>query len=119
MWIYTKDGFLSVVEDRDDGMGRWLYVRSREPIVFDELFPGHEIIELKDADYPFRIHILKIDFCEAIADLICEIDYPNFKDQVLKDSPYLFQTYSAVYGQTLKLENCHGNGSPIMGLVEN
>ena len=83
MWIFSKDGFVSVVKDRyceeDEVVIR---ARKREDLeaVLDMMeteAPG--IITLPHADYRYRTIVKRRDFALAVARIAIEIDYPNFK----------------------------------------
>lgn len=79
MWICMNDAFLSAVQDRDASDRLIVRARAREHIV--RTF-GEEPEETPDADYRWRISILKRDFAEVVADRVENIDYPNFKNSV-------------------------------------
>jgi len=85
MWIFTNIGFFSVVEK--DGKGT-LTVRARikEDIeaLRDKYFPAAKIVATKSSDYPFRIIVDKGSVAEAMKDLTKNIDYTNFKDEVMR-----------------------------------
>jgi len=84
MWIFTRDGFFSVVNDYDCKENE-LMVRARNS---DDLhrFLDHvsgtsraEIIEMDHADYRYRV---KLPRTAVIGYMVVELDslrYPNFK----------------------------------------
>ena len=88
MWIFSKDGFVSVVEHRDDK--ELLLIRGRikddiEDIAnLAEVLTGEkpEIVEMPDADYRFRIFLSKHVFKEIMQVKIDDLDYPNFKSSI-------------------------------------
>ena len=116
MWIYTTEGFMSAVVDRDDpGM---LYLRSREPIVFDEFFRGKELIQLEKSDYEWRIHVSKDEFLTFMEKHVDDLRYDNFKEAAFKSCPWLINTYSRVYNATLNLGDCHADGEQFLAPVK-
>lgn len=86
MWIFTKDGFFSVVKDDycEDGE---VMVRVRARIDLERLLgkisgDTDGIIEVPHADYRYRAKVprqLWADYCHAVAG---DIDYPTVKDTV-------------------------------------
>lgn len=82
MWLFTTQGFYSVVEDRDDP--RWLLVRARtreDLAALGSQVEGLEVFESADADYRWRARLLREEWLAAIAQLVHAVDYPNFKEQ--------------------------------------
>jgi hypothetical protein len=88
MWIFMRDGFVSVVkaEDRVDGM---LMIRSRSKVHLAQCFPllKDTIETTKDRDYMFRTYCHKDFFAHFMAQQINGIDYTNFKDSVANAPP--------------------------------
>ena len=106
MWMYTKDGFFSAVQDRGDD-GRIL-VRSRikEDIeklasYLDEARPDnkHEILVTPDGDYGFRMSVLRAEWKCYLHESVSDLDYFNFKSEVHgepdRDQAYM-QVWSAM-----------------------
>lgn len=85
MWICTRDGFASVVnENRED---KRLTVRTRRKRDLLALFPHAPVNVIKGRDYQFRAYIEPLDVVIKIGNMIQEIDYPNFKDSIVNDKP--------------------------------
>jgi hypothetical protein len=82
MWIFAKNGFLSIVQHSEHKP--LVLVRSRFRGDIEELFPGVEdgVEETPDADYRFRALLPRHTVAETVGKLILEIDYPNFKDSL-------------------------------------
>lgn len=99
MWIFTKAGLLSVVQNRADK--NMLMVRARQPHHITDNFEGSVPQYTPDADYRYRIHLSKSAFAKQLTKLVSEIDYPNFKDAA---NPELAGIYSQIWGTALKLE---------------
>ena len=96
MWLFTQYGFFSAVcaragaGSRDDAVdeGR-VMVRARLrahleglKLRFPEDLGGVEIIETPDADYRYRLFMVKSVWVKVVAVLSEELDYDNFKSKV-------------------------------------
>jgi hypothetical protein len=111
MWIFTPDGFYSVVEkpeDRDAGM---LTVRSRVLADLDalrekfmpELGPT---ISGAGTDYLYRAKIAKGAFSEGMKRISESVDYDNFKHAVGTRQGYgRARVYADVWRDLLRLED--------------
>lgn len=85
MWIFTRKGFVSAVLHKDDP--ETMVVRARAQEHLEALFPTVNIISLKRADYPHRVHIPREDFIMWATLQAEDIDYPDFKSS-LEDHDY-------------------------------
>jgi hypothetical protein len=81
MWIFLNDAFLSAVQHRDAPDSLMVRARRREDLarVFGD---GVEIVELADADYPYRVTVPKAELAVRLAARVEAIDYDNFKNSV-------------------------------------
>ena len=77
MWLYSKDNFLSIVEDHDDP--DMLLVRARFRGDIEDIFPAADVIEGGGTDYLFRAWVKRTDVADAVRAQVMNIDYPNFK----------------------------------------
>jgi hypothetical protein len=103
MWIFTRDGFLSIVEHNLNS--NILIVRSRFKNHIEKIFGDVEVQEDAGTDYEYRAEIPKEKVAKVMSDLVKDIDYPNFKNELgnLKkiDSTYVrrcWAVYEAVQG---------------------
>lgn len=86
MWLFAREGFVSVVKDRYCKDGEVVVrARVREDLVsILEKLGGHkpfpEILEFDHADYRFRAIVDQHDFMIAVSRLVLEINYSNFKN---------------------------------------
>ena len=55
MWVFTKTGFISIVQHRKQV--DLMIVRARCAAHLQSLFPGTEVLETKNADYRFRAFV--------------------------------------------------------------
>ncbi len=99
MWIFTKHGFLSIVQHRDDS--GTLLVRSRTLEPLETLWPDFEVKEIPWADYGYRIFVPREDVSEVIMGLFDWLDYHNFKSACTDDDDYqiaLASVWRTMYG---------------------
>lgn len=83
MWIFTKQGFVSAVSNRD---GDGIVVRARDKKALDALSVCAEVSIAKSpkGDYPYRLFVDKAAFSVWISSVIQELDYINFKSKVAR-----------------------------------
>lgn len=108
MWIFTREGFLSIVEH--DSKSDILLVRSRFGGHIQRIFGDVKVEELEKSDYEFRAEIPKAEVAEVLAKLVKEINYSNFKDEL---------KYSAKSGEIDKVyeRRCWATYNAIWGYV--
>ncbi|MFO0295896.1 MAG: NUDIX domain-containing protein [Rhodospirillales bacterium] len=87
MWVLTTAGFFSIVEKPGDRAAGRLTIRARVRGDLERLraeaLPGLGKIETgAGTDYPFRAVAPRAEVAAAIAKLVTDLDYPNFKDAV-------------------------------------
>jgi len=98
MWVFTREGFFSVVHD--------LYCESDEVMILARKMEDLErltakleggtglILEFNHADYRYRMAVKKIAWAEYLRRCAMDIDYDNYKNLIdPKDSARL-ETYS-------------------------
>jgi hypothetical protein len=86
MWVFTKHGFVSIVQHHDDpGI---MLVRSRTIRPLETMWPDYEVQEIKWADYRYRIFVPREEVSSVIVDSIEGIEYPNFKAACTDDHEY-------------------------------
>lgn len=100
MWIYTKSGFLSIVQDENDPGWRLVRARRREALeAFIKEYDGGDVVihTEPDADYRFRIYVPAVDLGDWLRYQALAIDYPNFKN-ACADAGADNQTMSVLHG---------------------
>lgn len=97
MWIFVKDAFFSVVEDRMEP--ERLMVRARLPGDLEAHFPGADVIEHApgEADYRFRVFLPRPTVEAWVLAQLQGVDYPDFKSQIPSDQPRRYRTYMQVW----------------------
>jgi len=87
MWLFTKDGFYSVVKNKYCGPDE-VAVRARTN---DDILnfclatktPTKRTIRTPEADYLFRVHVSREVFTNYVHECADQIDYPNFKNKAI------------------------------------
>ena len=77
MWVFTTQGFLSVVQH--NSMPDHFQIKSRVRDPLSALWPDHEIEVIDWADYRYRITIHKEEALPVLIGVIQSIDYTGFK----------------------------------------
>jgi hypothetical protein len=92
MWIFTKDGFLSIVQHNDKP--DILIVRSRFKGHIERIF-GHAApkVDTTGKDYEYRAEIPKEKVAMVMSDMIKDIYYGNFKNEICNKMDQLDKTY--------------------------
>jgi len=86
MWVFTTDGFYSVVAHREDK--DMLMVRCRAEADAKALakrlttiMPA-AILHTPEADYAWRLVVPRVVWAWYLSKFVADLDYPNFKDAV-------------------------------------
>lgn len=89
MWIFSRVGFVSVVEDRQTPGN--LLVRGRVRADVAKLFPGYPVETTPGRDYRFRTSVPRAAVASIVAEQVRGIDYDNFKNSTPQDrhAPYM------------------------------
>ena len=93
MWLMTPIGFFSIVEKPTDKPNDTLTVRSRVRrdlvALKQQYLPGLGVIqESVDTDYRFRATAPRAEISAAMARLVSDLHYSNFKSEVAKQQGY-------------------------------
>lgn len=108
MWLFTPEGFFSIVVA--DEFGEEIQVRSRSAEDLDRLrkrfLPAlGETVALKGRDYPYRAFTTRADLAACMVKVALAIDYSNFKSAVSKrQSSERAHTYGKVWNACLDIE---------------
>ena len=114
MWLFTAFGFFSIVRKTDDTQ---LTLRSRTRgdllrLRQHYLPQASEPESHAGTDYPWRMRCTDEDLAQALPNLVRNIDYANFKDEVAQvtgkaRAKRYSQVWSALYGQAEDLPEPH------------
>jgi len=106
MWLYTIDGFYSVVHKPGDTE---LTIRARVRADLERLKIHYlpllsELTESDDSDYRFRAKATHIAFAKALYRIVQDIEYDNFKNTVAaRQGTERAKIYSSVWSSTAQL----------------
>lgn len=80
MWVFTKNGFFSIVQDKDDE--NYLIVRSRVKGDIENYFDPNQVQEDAGSDYRYRIRLHREVVNTWLYEVVDHIDYTNYKAAV-------------------------------------
>lgn len=98
MWLFTRDGFLSVVNPRPSigATPEQLLVRARFKGDIEAICSEtSKVIETPYADYRYRAFVGKRALGDSILRMVAGIDYPNFKMSISEG--WRLHTYETVW----------------------
>lgn len=105
MWIYTTEGFISIIDEsgKGDPVNQGIHIKSRDRGILDWIaahIPLLRIIKVdEDEDYQWQIIIRQKEvFAEVMGLLLNTVTYSNFKAAANKDAyppRVLFDVYDA------------------------
>ena len=106
MWLFTTQGFYSVVAHRRDSDRLLVRARAREDLeALREQIPGLRITSDREADYRWRTVVSRAEWVAAVAILAASIDYDNFKAAVAeRQGAERHRVYQRVWGELLSLQ---------------
>jgi hypothetical protein len=82
MWIFTKDGFFSIVKHKDNSAYLMVKSRVREDLV--DAFGPDDIKELAGSDYRFRKTVPRAVVADYLKRETYQLDYESVKDNIDK-----------------------------------
>ena len=100
MWLMTTVGFFSIVRKPGEND---LTVRARargdlEALVREYLPSSGPIVVGGGTDYPYRVRVATNVLAQAVARIVEDIDYPNFKNEVAgRQGPDRAHVYGEVW----------------------
>ncbi len=106
MWLFTTQGFYSVVAHRDDPSRVIVRARAREDLeALKRQIPDMRIFNDESADYRWRAVVTQTAWVAAAAVLAAGIDYPNFKAAVAeRQGIERERLYTRVWAEMLGLQ---------------
>ena len=106
MWLITTRGFYSVVEHRDDPDLLLVRARTREDLeALRDVLPDLDVFSDPSADYRWRALVPRGAWQRAVAQLVAEIDYGNFKSGVAQRAGHeRAALYADVWATLLRLQ---------------
>ena len=110
MWVFSKTGFVSIVQHREEP--EILIVRAR---VLEDLEEFAKTLSLKSkqtvrieysekADYAFRLYAERKQVVAVVRKMVADINYDNFKKSVEDDSPDRSRAYMKCWASMNQLQ---------------
>ena len=106
MWVFTKQGFFSVVQDREHRSNVHVRARSEADLLevwrHAQMLQAHPEIVYNDdqADYPFRVIMWKTTWAQILEMYAESIDYDKFKPN-FEHEPEKHEILLKVWGDML------------------
>jgi hypothetical protein len=100
MWIFSSQGFLSIVKHSDKP--NILIVRSRFQGHIERIFPKVRVEEDATRDYKYRSELPANEVSKAVTKLVSEIDYDNFKNSLDMNDERYFESCIDVYNSVAR-----------------
>jgi len=106
MWLFTETGFVSVVQDRDDGNRMLVRARDKQSLRQIADWYGVDILDkVGRSDYPYRLFISRTQFVDWLVETGSAVDYDNYKNRVAQTRGYDFaDPLHDVWATMLRLE---------------
>ena len=116
MWLFTQNGFTSVVQHPDNPQLLVVRFRDKEDAkVFGKRLDIKPVYSPNN-DYRWRVVVSRIKFRKLISKWIADIDYTNFKNRIHKQgNTARNQAYTDVWSDMLMFQH-EESGEPIRGL---
>ncbi|MDO5310173.1 MAG: hypothetical protein Q4G03_11885 [Planctomycetia bacterium] len=106
MWLFTKHGFFSAVQNWDDKDK--IHVRARFKGDLERLCEAYNVqanvVQIPRTDYPYRMDFPRDTWAQIVKDEANGIDYTNFKSAV-HDGTDRDDAYMVVWSTLRKAQN--------------
>jgi len=108
MWIFTKDGFFSVVQKPHQRKNNMVTVRGRDKKDLQRFIKAaglqpSTLIDNEGTDYEFRVEVDKDTWKIYLDGLVDGINYDNFKHEVQLNNAERARVYMDVWSALLKI----------------
>lgn len=110
MWVFTRDGFFSVVQDHHDPSTVWIRARSRADMVrlvnrFTFAVKRPKIVVTPERDYRYRIKSSKQAWSVVMEREAAAIDYGNFKGSIPHDDKVRHRMLMDIWARLVQYQN--------------
>lgn len=107
MWIFTKEGFFSVVQDdycKEDELMVRARVKGDLERLKEKITTEPGIITLGHADYLYRMPVLREDWASYLHGAAMELDYSNVKGTICEKNKNRQIAYFGVWSSMTDLQ---------------
>ncbi len=100
MWLLIPEGFYSIVQKEDE---QELCIRARVGADLDRLRQTYlptlgETVETPGGDYRYRAWISRDDLADGMAEIVRNLNYSNFKNEIARHDASRAHVYGDVWG---------------------
>lgn len=104
MWLFTSEGFVSVVAHSEKPDTLLVRARDEDSLLSLVEATGATLRHTPSNDYPYRIEALRQAFSAWLADQVLDLDYTNYKAHMWSERPEfgdaLHEVWVAMYQVT-------------------
>jgi hypothetical protein len=104
MWLFTSEGFVSVVAHNEEPDSLLVRARDEDSLLSLVEATGATLRHTPSNDYPYRIEVLRTAYSVWVANQILELDYINYKAHMWSERPEFGQALHDVYASMLTVE---------------
>ena len=101
MWLFTSEGFVSVVAHNEKPDTLLVRARDEDSLLSLVEATGATLRHTPQADYPYRIEALREAFTAWLVEQVSNLDYPNYKSRMWSERPELSSVLHSIW------ELCH------------
>lgn len=87
MWMFTTQGFVSVVAHSEKPDTLLVRARDEDSLLSLVEAIGATLRHTPSNDYPYRIEVLRTAYSAWVADQIAQLDYTNYKAHMWSERP--------------------------------
>jgi len=87
MWLFTSDGFVSVVQHAEKPDTLLVRARDERSLLSLVEATGATLRHTPSNDYPYRAEVLRTAYSAWVVDQITELDYTNYKAHMWSERP--------------------------------
>ena len=97
MWLFTSEGFVSVVAHSEKPDTLLVRARDEDSLLSLVEATGATLKSTPSADYPYRLEVLRTAYSAWLADQVSNLDYSNYKANAWKTRPGDFAWENALH----------------------
>ena len=87
MWLFTSEGFISVVAHSEKPDTLLVRARDEDSLLSLVEATGATLRQTPNNDYPYRIEVLREAFSAWLADQVLNLDWTNYKAHMWSERP--------------------------------
>lgn len=115
MWVYTKDGFFSAVQDNQDRARMRVRARRRDDL--ERAFPDSDIIDQAESggqfDYRWHLDVARGEWVDYLCETAMDIDYTSHAKEAMTQDGTDREMYSALLEVWRVMYRLQGASEPV------